>query len=74
MGRPNPPISVDGFPQESEYADDVNFMDEEEENVRKILPIATEILKSWNLFNNEDKTDFIRIYLANSGEKDTPVS
>ena len=71
MERPNPPITVDGFPQESEYADDVDFMDEEEENLRTILPMATEVLKSWNLFVNEDKTDFTRVYLANSGETDT---
>jgi hypothetical protein len=72
MERSNPPITVDGFPQESEYANDVKFMDEEEENLRIILPMATEILKSWNLFVNEDKTDFTRVYLANSGEMDTP--
>ena len=71
MGRPNPPITVDGFPLETEYADDVDFMDEEEENLRTILPEATEILKSWNLFVNEDKTDFTRVYLANSREMDT---
>jgi hypothetical protein len=26
-----------------------NFMDEDEENLSSILPLATEILKSWNL-------------------------
>jgi hypothetical protein len=46
-------------------------MDEEEENLRMILSMATEIRKSWNLFVNEDKTDSIRVYLANSGETDT---
>ena len=71
MVRPNPPITIEGFPLETEYADDVDFMDEDEENLRKILPMATEILKSWNLFVNEEKTDFTRVYLANSREEDT---
>ncbi|KAL5253305.1 hypothetical protein ACHWQZ_G013176 [Mnemiopsis leidyi] len=71
MVRPNPPITIEGFPLETEYADDVDFMDEDEENLRQILPMATEILKSWNLFINEDKTDFTHVYLAKSGEKDT---
>ena len=71
MGRPNPPITSLGLPLDSEYADDVDFMDEEEENLKSILPVATEILKSWNLFVNEDKTDFNRVYLARPWEKDT---
>ena len=33
--------------------------------------MATEILKSQNLFVNEDRTAFTRVYLANSGEMDT---
>ena len=68
MGRPNPPITAEGLPLETEYADDVDFMDEDEENLRT-LPMATEILKSWNLFANEDKTDFTHVYLANSRKK-----
>lgn len=35
-----------------------------------MLPIATEILKDWNLFVNEGKTEFMHVYLAMSGEKD----
>ena len=64
MNRPNPPITDLGFLLDEEYADDVDFMDEEEENLKLILPQATEILKSWNLFVNEDKTEFAHIYLA----------
>jgi hypothetical protein len=30
--RPDPPITVDRFPQEFEYADDVDFIHEDEEN------------------------------------------
>ena len=71
IGRPFPPISVEGLPLDSEYADDVDFNDEEEENLRAILPVATAILKKWNLFVNESKTDFTHVYLANSREKDS---
>ena len=70
ISRPNPPISDLGLPLDTEYADDVDFIDEEEETLRAILPQATDILKSWNLFVNEDKTDFTRVYLARAGEKD----
>ena len=38
--------------------------------MRTILLLATEILNDWNLFVNEDKTDFTHVYLASSGEKD----
>ena len=69
MVWPNPPITTEGFPLETEYANDIDFMDEDE-NLVKILPMATEILMSWNLFVNEDKTDFTRVYLAHSKEKD----
>ena len=45
--------------------------DEEEDNLRAILPQATAILKEWNLFVNEDKTDFTHVYLARTGEVDS---
>ena len=32
--------------------------------------MATDTLKRWNLFVNEDKTDFTHVYLASSGEQD----
>ena len=35
---------------DSEYADDVDFYDENRENLDVILPLATDIFKSWNLF------------------------
>ena len=70
LGRPNPPITDIGLPLDTEYADDIDFNDEDEENLRTLLPLATEILKEWNLFINEDKTDFIHVYLASKGEKD----
>ena len=45
MNRPNPPITDIGLPLDTEYADDVDFNDEDEENLRALLPIATEVLK-----------------------------
>ncbi|XP_063687758.1 uncharacterized protein LOC134821025 [Bolinopsis microptera] len=70
MNRPNPPITDIGLPLDSEYADDIDFNDEDEDNLRELLPIATEVLKDWNLFVNEDKTDFTHVYLAEKGAKD----
>ena len=66
--RPNPPISELGMPLDSEYADDVDLYDENEENLKAILPVATDILKSWNLFVNSDKTEFSHVFLANRGD------
>ena len=70
LGRPNPPITDLGFPLDSEYADDIDFNDEDDENLKHILPMATDVLKSWNLFVNEDKTEFVRVYLADKNERD----
>ena len=67
---PNPPITELGRALDTEYADDVDFNDEEEENLKPLLPMATEVLKDWNLFVNEDKTDFAHVYLAKSGVED----
>ena len=64
MNRPHPPIADIGLPLDTEYADDVDFNDEDEENLRALLPIATEVLKDWNLFVKEDKTDFTHLHLA----------
>ena len=71
MNRRNPPITDIGLPLDTEYADDVDFNDEDEDNLRALLPIATGVLKDWNLFVNEDKTDFTHVYLAEkAGAKD----
>ena len=62
-----PPITISGFPLDTKYyADDVDFNDEEEDNLRAIQ--ATAILEKWNFFVNVDKTDFTHVYLANTGE------
>lgn len=74
--RPNPPISMLGMPLEMEYADDVDFLDEDKEVLKKLLPIAADQLKVANLFVNEAKTEFTHVYLSNKqkeSENDTPV-
>ena len=68
--RPNPPIADNLMPLEWEYADDVDFADEEEGNQHELLPICTEILSEWNLSVNESKTEFTKIYLANKDDVD----
>ena len=69
MNRTNPPISEIGLTLDTEYADDIDFNNEDEKNLKVLLPMATEVLKDWNLFVNEDKTDFTHVYLAKKGLK-----
>ena len=68
--RPNPPISHMGIPLESEYADDVEYIDESMEVVGKIMEVVPGILENWSLFVNESKTAYTRVYLADSKERD----
>ena len=69
--RPNPPFDPDTFlPVEWEYADDADFADEDEENLREMLPICKEILAEWDLLVNESKTEFVRFYIAEKDEVD----
>ena len=67
--RPNPPISSLGMPLEMEYADDVDFIDEEKDTLDRLLPTAGQILKDSNLFMNEAKTEFTHVYLSDTQEK-----
>ncbi|XP_066294593.1 uncharacterized protein [Branchiostoma lanceolatum] len=62
--RPNPPLSELDMPLEMEYADDVDFLDEEKDPLERLLPIAARNLKDSNLFVNEGKTEFTHVYLA----------
>ena len=64
---PYDPISL--MPIESEYADDVDFIDEELLHLNSILPIASTVLKEWNLHINNTKTEFVDFHLA---QKDDP--
>ena len=68
--RVNPPISQQLLPLEWEYADDVDFLDEEEENLLELLPVCKEILQEWNLIVNESKTEFTKLYIAGKNERD----
>ena len=45
LGRPLVPIAENGMPVESEYADDVNFLDEDPDKLRSMLPICNEFKK-----------------------------
>ncbi|KAL5252427.1 hypothetical protein ACHWQZ_G015262 [Mnemiopsis leidyi] len=56
---------------ESEYADDVDFLDEDPAALAQILPKATSVLKEWSLNVNEQKTEFVRVYLAGKNETDS---
>ncbi|KAI8479584.1 hypothetical protein Bbelb_426750 [Branchiostoma belcheri] len=68
--RPNPPISPLGLPLEMEYADDVDFIDEERDTLEGLLPVAANNLRDSHLFMNEAKTEFTHVYLADTLEKD----
>ena len=54
--------------QEWEYADDVDFADEECEPLDSLLQTACTHLREWNLLLNESKTEFTHIYLAEATE------
>jgi hypothetical protein len=66
--RPNPPVAILGMPLEMEYADDVDFLDEEKKPLDELLPIAASKLKIENLFMNESKTEFTHMYLSTKHE------
>ena len=68
VNRPIIPISTHGIPEEWEYADDVDFVEETMEDLQGMYPIVKEVLKNWNLFLNDEKTEFTRFYLAEMDE------
>ncbi len=68
LERCEPPISIEGVPEEWEYADDVDFGDEDMEQLVALFPNIKQILSTWNLFVNDTKTEFARIYLADPKE------
>ena len=65
---PYNPITL--MPLESEYADDVDFIDEEPIRLQFILDVASNVLKQWNLNINCSKTEYVDFYLAQRGDKD----
>ena len=58
------------MPLEMEYADDVDFIDEEKDTLDRLLPVAAQNLKDSNLFMNEAKTEFTHVYLSDTQEKE----
>ena len=68
FGRCVPPISEAGMPEESEYADDVDFFDTDLSKLQSMLPVTNEVLKTWNLNVNETKTEFVHVYVANKND------
>ena len=66
--RPTPPIADTGMPMESEYSDDVDFMDTSEQSLQALLPVAKSVFSDWNLQINESKTEFVDFRIAGSEE------
>jgi hypothetical protein len=66
--RNEPPLSIEGIPEEWEYADDVDFEDEDMAELEKMFPIIKQVLSEWNLFVNETKTEFAIIQLADPSD------
>jgi hypothetical protein len=63
-GRPNPPISDTGLPLEWEYSDDTDFNDEDRETLEDLLLVCRDVFQEWNLYVNEDKTEFVHLYVV----------
>jgi len=57
------------MPDEWAYADDGDYINEEMSVLESMYPTIKEILAKWNLFLNDDKTEFTRFYLAEMNEK-----
>ena len=56
------------MPLETEYADDVDFIDEEKEPLDQLLPVTAAQLKAVNLSMNEAKTELTHVYLSETHE------
>ena len=64
LQRSEPPVSPDGLPEEEEYADDVDYMGEDMDELKDMMPQIKETLAEWNLFINDTKTEYTRVHLA----------
>jgi len=71
VARPIIPVADDGLPLEWEYADDADFVDEDEERLKNMLPVCTNVLREWDLNVNESKTEFVHFFLAARGDVDS---
>ena len=63
-------MNTKGMPTESEYVDDVDFIDESHDALEIMLPEIKSTFKDWNLYVNESKTEFCRVYIADKHEED----
>ena len=68
MQRPTPPIKDDGMPEESEYSDDVDFMDTDGDALKALFLTAKDVFSQWNLQINETKTEFVHFRIADRHE------
>lgn len=68
-GRPTPPINISGMPEEDEYSDDLDYLNEDKSLLVDLLPVATKVFKEWNLVVNESKTEFVHMYIAEKDDK-----
>ena len=58
------------MPLEMEYADNVDFIDAEKQPLEDLLPTAGVELQDVNMFMNKSKTEFTRVFLADTQEDD----
>ena len=68
MARPTPPIKNNGMPEESEYSDDVDFLDTGKEALISLLPVAKNVFNEWGLQINEEKTEMVHFKVAGKDE------
>ena len=69
--RPIIPFNPTTFmPLESEYADDVDFLDDDPIKLQFIQALATHVLPEWNLNINTTKTEFVDFHLALKDDAD----
>jgi hypothetical protein len=62
--RPTPPIGNTGIPLESEYSDDVEFINTSKEELEHLLPVVIQVFNEWNLQINESKMEFVYFRIA----------
>ena len=69
--RPMIPVDDKGMPLEWQYADDADFVDDELDKLKELLPVCNGVLEEWDLHVNESKTEFVHFYLASRGDVDS---
>ena len=58
LQRSEPPVLPDRLPEEEEYADDDDYMGEDMDELKDMMPQIKETLAEWNLFVNDTKTEY----------------